>query len=51
MEDKARRYNDNKPKYSLLDDEFLEEFTKVMTYGYNKLEEITGEKDYPGQIH
>ena len=36
MEDKARRYNDNKPKYSLLDDEFLEEFTKVMTYGYNK---------------
>lgn len=36
MKDEARRYNTGKPKYSLLDKEFLEEFTKVMTYGYNK---------------
>jgi 5'(3')-deoxyribonucleotidase len=36
MKDEARRYNSNKPKYSLLDKEFLEEFTKVMTYGHNK---------------
>lgn len=34
--DSARRYNEGKPRYSLLDKDFLEEFTKVMTYGYNK---------------
>jgi len=36
MKEEARRYNNDKPKYSLLDKDFLEEFTKVITYGYNK---------------
>ena len=42
MKDKALRYNDGKPRISLVDEDFIKEIAEVMTYG---MEKYTVEKE------